>query len=105
MKKRLISLTLACSLISAPAFAWGPREQGILAGAAGLWIYQQLSKPPVVVQQQSPVIVQQPPVVYQTPRTVYVYPTNVPVPPGMVCNLHSENINGQIVTGNYCFYH
>ena len=61
-------LVLAAALIaSTPAFAWGEREQGALAGVAGLWIFQQLSKPQVVVQ-QPPVIVQQPPV-YSLPRS------------------------------------
>lgn len=111
MKKALVSLAVIGSLVSAPAFAWGPREQGILTGVAGLWVYQQLTRPPVTVVQQQPVVVAPPPVVYQqspapayVPRTVYVYPTNVPVPPGMVCDLHSEYINGQTVTGNYCYY-
>ena len=118
MKKVLVSIAIVFGLVSAPAFAWGPREQGILAGAAGLWVYQQLSRPPVVVQQapvmvspppvyqQPPVVYQQPPVVYHqhAPAQVYVYPTNVPIPAGMVCSLYSENINGQIVTNNYCSY-
>ena len=110
MKKVLVSLAVISSLVSAPAFAWGDREQGILSGIAGLWIYQQLSKPPVLVQ-QAPTIVAPPPVVYYqqpapayVPRTVYVYPTNVPIPAGMTCRLQSEHINDQIVTGNYCYY-
>ena len=44
----------------------GQREQGALAGVAGLWIFQQLSKPQVVVQQ--------PPVVYAPPQVVYTQP-------------------------------
>lgn len=80
MKKVLITLVLAA--MATPSFAWGPREQGILTGVAGLWIFQQLDKagrpqqpvyvqqqPPVIVQQQPPVIIQQPPV--QLPQPVY----------------------------------
>ena len=111
MKKVLVSLAVISSLVSSPAFAWGDREQGILTGIAGLWVYQQLSKPSVVVQQAPVVVAPPPPVVYYqqpapayVPRTVYVYPTSVPIPPGMACTLQSENINGQILTGNYCYY-
>jgi hypothetical protein len=108
--KKIALFTLIAGMLSTPAYAWGPREQGILAGVAGLWVYQQLSRPPVAVYQQPPVVVAPPPVVYQqppvvvAPPTVYVYPTNVPIPPGMSCNLHSEMVNGQVVTGNYCYY-
>lgn len=55
------------------AMAWGEREQGILAGAAGLWVFQQLNKSgqpsgtPVIVQQPQQVIVQ-PPVQVQRPQ-------------------------------------
>jgi len=67
-------LVLAAALIaSTPAFAWGEREQGALAGVAGLWIFQQLSKPQVVVQ-QPPVIVQQPPVIVQQPPVIVQQP-------------------------------
>lgn len=67
--KKILAVLVAVSLAS-PAFAWGDREQGILTGVAGLWIFQQLNKPPVVVQQPvvvqpQPVIVQQAPVVVQ----------------------------------------
>jgi hypothetical protein len=118
MKKILVTIAVITSFWSSQAFAWGAREQGILSGVAGLWVYQQLSRPPVavyqqppvvvspppVVYQQPPVVVSPPPVVYQQPPTVYVYPTNVPIPPNMICNLHSEMVNGQVVTGNYCYY-
>ena len=97
MKKILVTIAVITSFWSSQACAWGAREQGILSGVAGLWVYQQLSRPPVAVYQQ-------PPVVYQQPPTVYVYPTNVPIPPNMICNLHSEMVNGQVVTGNYCYY-
>lgn len=51
MKTKLLAIALIGTFISAPAMAWGEREQGILAGAAGLWLIQRLNQPPVVVQQ------------------------------------------------------
>lgn len=39
MRKLLASLVLA-ALITSPAYAWGPREQGALAGVAGLYLLQ-----------------------------------------------------------------
>jgi hypothetical protein len=72
--KKITSLTvasiIAISSYAPAAHAWGAREQGILTGVAGLWVYQQLSKPPVTVYQQPPVIVQQPQVIYQQPPPV-----------------------------------
>ena len=91
------SLIAACSYAPA-AYAWGAREQGILTGVAGLWAYQQLAKPSVNVYQQSVPV-------YQQPQTVYVYPTRAPVAqyPNTVCELRSEYVNGQVVTGNFCY--
>ena len=66
--RKLIAVTLLAATVSAPALAWGDREQGILAGAAGLWAIQQLNKAG-----------QQP--VYQAPQPVYQQaPVYVPVP-------------------------
>lgn len=62
-------------------------------------IYQQ----PQVIYTQPPVVYQQPPVVYAQPKQVYAYPLNVPTPIGMTCEIRSDNVNGQIVTMNYCF--
>lgn len=105
MKKIVLAVALIGSLISTSAFAWGPREQGILAGVAGLWAFQQLDRAgrqqPQVVYQQPPVVYQQPPVIVQ-PQTIYVYPTTAPVWNGARCELRSEMINGQVVTGNWC---
>lgn len=44
------------------AMAWGNFEQGVLSGAAGLWLWQRLNQPPVAVQQvpQGPLIGQLP---------------------------------------------
>ena len=92
----MASLVAACSYAPA-AHAWGAREQGILTGVAGLWVYQQLAKPSVVIQQ--------PPVYVPQPQVVYVYPTTAPVIhyPNTFCELRSEYINGQVVTGNFCY--
>lgn len=73
MKKLILSLTL---VIATPAFAWGDREQGAVAGILGTIILQNsgvLSKPQ---PQQAPVIVQQPVYinsypVYNLPRAPY----------------------------------
>lgn len=70
MKKIVVSLAVGFSLISTPVFAWGDREQGILTGVAGLWVFQQLNK--VGQQSQAPVIVQQPPVIVQTQPSAVV---------------------------------
>jgi hypothetical protein len=94
----MASLIASCSYAPA-AHAWGAREQGILTGVAGLWVFQQLAKPPVAVYQQ-PV-----PVYVPQPQTVYVYPTQAPVIqyPNTVCELRSEYVNGQVITGNFCY--
>jgi hypothetical protein len=73
--KKFIVAVVAGLVFSSSAFAWGPREQGVLTGVAGLWVFQQLQRagqpqviyqqtPPVIYQQTPPVIVQQPPVIY-----------------------------------------
>jgi len=90
MKKVLASLLIA-STIATPAMAWGEREQGILTGVAGLWVVQQLHRAGQ----------QQPQVVYQQPQVVYV---PVVQAPRQYCELKSEMINGQVVTGNFCYY-
>lgn len=76
MKKVIATVLIGFSLVSTNALAWGDREQGILTGVAGLWVFQQLNKAgqpqaPVIVQ-QPPVIVQQPPVYVQSQPPVYV---------------------------------
>lgn len=68
MKKAIVMATLA-AIISTPALAWGPREQGIVTGIAGYWLYQKLDeagKP-------------KGPPVQSVPQTVYVVPS-VPAP-------------------------
>jgi hypothetical protein len=103
MKKILASLVVAMS-IATPAMAhghgggnqWIPFGVGIVLGNA-------IAARPAYVYQQVP----PPQVIYTQPQTVYVYPTQAPVMPsaqfGQVCELKSEMINGQIVTGNFCY--
>jgi hypothetical protein len=43
MKKLLVTLLFAT--VSIPGHAWGPYEQGLVAGAAGLWLIDKLSRP------------------------------------------------------------
>jgi hypothetical protein len=73
--KKFIVAVVAGLVFSSSAFAWGPREQGALAGIAGLWAFQQLQRagqPQVIYQQTPPVIYQQtPPVIYQQPPVIY----------------------------------
>lgn len=87
MKRIILSLAVLSSVVAMPAYAWGDREQGILAGAAGLWAIQQINRAGQVNQ---PVVVQQPPVVYQ-PQPVIVQP----VPAG--CFQQMVDINGRPV--------
>ena len=66
--RKLIAATLLAVTVSTPALAWGDREQGVLAGMAGLWAIQQLNRAG-----------QQP--VYQVPQPVYQQPhVHVPAP-------------------------
>ena len=71
MNKYIVAV-VAGLIFSSSAFAWGPREQGILSGVAGLWVFQQLQRagqPQVIYQQTPPVIYQQtPPVIFQQPQ-------------------------------------
>ena len=74
--KKFIVTVIAGLVFSNSAFAWGEREQGALAGIAGLWVIQQLHRggqPQAIYQQTPPVIVQQSPVIIQQPP-VYSFP-------------------------------
>jgi len=83
MKTKLVVVALIGSMLSAPVFAWGAREQGILSGVAGLWIWQRLNQPPVVVQQY--------------PQ----HPQSYPVPQGpMVGQLPTQTIPHLILAPN-----
>lgn len=44
MRKFIASLVVLCS-ISAPAYAWGEREQGALAGIAATLLFQHIHQP------------------------------------------------------------
>jgi hypothetical protein len=77
MKKLIFALLLGS--MATQSYAWGPREQGILAGVAGLWAIQQLAKPAQAQPQPQPQpIYSMPPVVIPQqvvqPAPVYVYP-------------------------------
>ena len=103
MRKILLSILVAISA-SSPAFAhghgggyggWVPFGAGIILGniiSQPRPVYVYPSPPPVYVYPQ------QPPVVYGAPTTAPVMPL-----PGQVCELKGEVINGQIVTGNFCY--
>jgi hypothetical protein len=70
MKKVIVGL-LVGMFVSTSAFAWGPREQGILTGAAGLWIVQQLSRPNQTVHVNgNPVVINPQPVYQQSPPII-----------------------------------
>jgi hypothetical protein len=66
---KIVTAVLISAAMSGPAQAWGDREQGALAGAAAVLLFQHVQRaqaqpypngqPPVVVGQQ-PVIVAQP---------------------------------------------
>lgn len=73
MKKKLVAAALIGSLLSAPAFAWSDREQGILSGIAGYWIFQKLNE-----RQQPPVVVE------HSPRPVYGPLSDNPRPPVII---------------------
>jgi hypothetical protein len=64
--KKIIALIIATSL-STSAYAFGPREQGILTGIAGYWIFDRLSEQRQMQQYQG-----QAPVVVQTHPTITI---------------------------------
>jgi hypothetical protein len=106
MKKIIASLAVALS-IATPAMAhghggygygpWLPFGAGVIIGNV-LTQPRYYSPPPVYVYPQ-------PQVIYQQPQIVYGAPTNAPIIPlpGQICELKSEMINGQVVTGNFCY--
>ncbi len=83
MKKLVSAAVIAFGLVG-QAQAWGDREQGALAGAAAVLLFQHVQRaqqaqaypggqPPVVVGQSGPVVVAQP---YPAPRS-YCFPRPV----------------------------
>ena len=80
MKKVILALVVG-ALASTSALAWGPRDQGILTGVAGLWVVQQLARPNAVINVNgNPVYINQQPV-YVQPAPVYMQPAPVYVSP------------------------
>lgn len=79
--KRILALITA-ALLATPAFAWGDREQGALAGIAATLIFQNLQRdaqtapPPVIYQPQ-------PQIIYQPQSQVIVQNTGIVCPPGL----------------------
>ncbi len=89
MKKALLLITF---FVSTQVNAWGAREQGILAGASGLWIIQQLTKPSVQQAPQPAYILPQPTV---QPAPVYIQPPPqqiiaAPLPHALVTNMGAQ---------------
>jgi hypothetical protein len=85
MKKVLVALITVATIGS--AHAWGPREQGALAGVASVLLYQHVTQPRVVYQQQPQVIYQQqtiPAPVYPEYRTMPQYSPQYQ-PPSVSC--------------------
>ena len=93
MKQALALITAAA--MATPALAWGPREQGALAGVVGTLIIQHIQRdahassvPHQPVYVPGPVVVQQPPVIVQPPPVVYApapQPQVIIQSPGIVC--------------------
>lgn len=74
MRTKLLAVTLVGALLTTPAFAWGDREQGMLAGIASYWLFNKMSQPhvaggvPNISQGQFPSYagaVPPPPIIYQ----------------------------------------
>lgn len=86
MKKAIVAGLVVLSTIGS-AHAWGPREQGVLQGMAGLWVFQQLSRPQVVYQPQPQVIYQPAPQTVPVPevRQLPQYSPAYPAPYGYSC--------------------
>ena len=80
MKKFILAVLIALGAVSS-AHAWGPREQGALAGIAGVLVYQQITQPRVVYQQPPVIYAPQPQVIYQQEyRLPPVYSQRYPAP-------------------------
>jgi hypothetical protein len=89
MKKIIVAVTAVLAMsFTAQAQAWGPREQGALAGIAGTLLFQAITQnqgvqvqgtgyPPVQVggypqnYPQPQVYQQQPQIIYQQPQIIY----------------------------------
>lgn len=101
MKKTVAVLLMATT---ASAFAWGPREQGIVTGIAGTLLYQHITEPrqqpPVVVHpapqyRSAPVYVQPPP---RPQYRIHEHDTPIVVYPGSRCTrVYHYSIHGQLM--------
>ena len=81
MKRTLALITAA--LLATPAFAWGDREQGALAGIAATLIFQHLQRdaqaaPPPVIYQPQPQIIYAP-----APQPQVIQQTGILCPQGL----------------------
>lgn len=102
MKTIFSAAVLAVGLsVSATANAWGDREQGALAGAAGLWAIQQLNKIEEEKQQQQN---EQKVIVTPVPAPTIIYAT--PAPQRQYCEtaIVIDQFNYQR-TIKYCYMH
>lgn len=70
MKKVIVALLLAVTA-TAPAYAWGDREQGILSGIAGVLLWQRLNQPQVIQQVPVPVPAPAPVIIHPNQPSVY----------------------------------
>lgn len=106
MKKVIAGLLVSVGILtSASAHAWGPREQGILAGAAGLWAIQQLSRPNAVFNVNGNPVVINPQPVYVQPAPVYVSPPVYVQQPQQWCeSVPVVDQFGAHRTVQYCYY-
>lgn len=101
MRKIFASLVVVGSLVASPAMAGGNHGGH---GGYSPWVPFIAGAGIVYMTTRPQVIYTQPQVVYQQ-MPVYVYPTQSSVVQisGTVCELKSEMINGQVVTGNFCY--
>lgn len=100
MKKVIAVLLLIVGFTTTSANAHGQGNPWVPFGA-GVIIGNILTQRPTYVYQQVP----PPQVIYSQPQTVYVYPSNAGViqMPWQTCELRSEMVNGQVITGNFCY--
>ena len=94
--KKFAAVLLTMALASTSAHAWGPREQGIVAGAAGLWMIQKLTEQPTVGLNMHVV---PNPVYVAPPNTVYMRPAQ------QYCETHPvQNQFGEWQYLTHCYY-
>ena len=84
--KAFLSAVIVALCVTAPAHAWGEREQGILTGIAALWTWQKLNQA-AANQQTQPQVIQQHPVHRYHPTfngnpAQFIPQANMPIPTG-----------------------